>query len=67
MAKLPVTKTITEKRAAHADRAPSCPMDGCGANVMRPKCFWDLNPADCPRHAVRDAYLSKHPAPRKAR
>lgn len=38
------------------DNAPSC--SSCGANVMRPKCLFELNPADCPRHEQRDKYLA---------
>lgn len=49
---------ISRERRARTNflnAAPSCPMEGCGANVMRPKCFWELG-GDCPRHAIRDKY-----------
>ena len=42
---------------------PKCPMSGCGAAVMRPKCLFDLTPDDCPRHGLAIAYRKKYLCP----
>jgi len=30
-----------------------CPLSGCGVDVRRPKCLWELDPGSCPRHALK--------------
>src|SRR5687767_14928724 len=32
-----------------------CPGSGCGFDVRRPKCAFELNPALCPRHPLKRA------------
>ncbi len=36
---------------AKAHPEPKCP--GCGAGVLRPKCLYEFDPVDCPRHKTR--------------
>lgn len=44
-----------EAWANAATTEPTC--SGCGANVLRPKCMFELG-GDCPRHETREEFLS---------
>lgn len=38
---------------------PRCPTMGCGVGVLRPKCFLELNPEDCPRHDIARDFMAQ--------
>lgn len=38
-------------------REPKC--SGCNVGVCRPKCFFELNPVDCPRHEQKREWEAK--------
>lgn len=40
-----------EDRRKLTEKDLECPESGCGADVRRPKCFFELGAA-CPRHAI---------------
>lgn len=54
-------RSVRDLSPDEVEAAPKCPASGCGSSVLRPKCLLELNPDHCPRHAIRDQYLSSFP------